>query len=218
MNAQAPSQPKLVRLLRLPLGVAMFITAVAAGSGWMLGAVQPESTVQALPRTQQEVRVQSGDAANFSQAWEQVNRRGAIDDTARAVVAPGSAITAGGGEAIEDREMMAVYAQFDAQLKPLASLPAWAMNRNLHAEVSGADSNATVSGIACADEFCRFRVTSAGGTSREELLDKLGSSFAAAGSAVMYRYPDNNAQEAVVYLMNGVTPLARYAESQRALR
>jgi hypothetical protein len=218
MNVQAPSQPTLFKLLRMPVVVAIVVTATAAGCGWMLGAVQPAPLVQASPRPTQTVGVQDADAASFAQAWEQVNRKAALGGDVAAGPAPGVGHITTTGLAPQDTEMMALYAQFDAQLKPVASLPVWAMNRNLHAEVSGADANATVSGIACAEEFCRFRVASAGGALREELLDKLGSSFAESGSAVMYRYLENNSQEAVVYLMTGVTPPVRTAHTQDAAR
>jgi hypothetical protein len=97
-----------------------------------------------------------------------------------------------------------VYAEFDAQLTPTSALPAWAAERNLHADVSAADPSASITRIACAADFCRVDIARSGPDSPADFVNKLSNQFTDR-SAALFKYPDGNANETVMYFMNTTT-------------
>ena len=103
--------------------------------------------------------------------------------------------------ATEDPEELAMYRAMDAKLRPGAPVPDWAPVGLLVAEVSRAESNTTVSRVACAEAFCRLDLQTASGMDQGTLVETLITPLAERGSALMFRYPQNQSNQVVVYML-----------------
>ena len=188
------------------LACTLALVAMAYGA-WSLLATQPPRTgVVVLPQPQ-------SDSASFKSA----SPFGAPIDTVTASAAAGPAApkpataavpriparpqSTAASTATEDPEALAMYGAMDAKLRPGAPVPDWAPVGALVAEVSRAESNTTVSRVACAEAFCRLDVKTASGMDQSALVETLITPLAARGSALMFRYPQDQANQVVVYML-----------------
>ncbi|MBC7954778.1 MAG: hypothetical protein H7Y33_02755 [Cytophagales bacterium] len=96
--------------------------------------------------------------------------------------------------------------ELDVQVRLASVLPAWAAERNLHADVSAADPSASIKTIACATHFCRVDIARSGPDSPATFLDKLADQFNN-GSAALFRPADGDVRDTVMYFMDTTASL-----------
>ena len=100
-----------------------------------------------------------------------------------------------------DAAQLAEYAGMDAKLKPNSPVPEWVAERDLAAAVSSVDPNTTLANFACAEEFCRLDVQTASGMAQGDVAEAITAPLAGQG-ALMFRYPEDQPNRVVVYLLS----------------